>query len=62
MSLYSLLLSLETPKDVRSADFHSFNFQVTSKGSDQTARMRMLIRGFAGTTYHIVGNLILRLI
>ena len=32
-----------------------------SKGSDQTARMRMLIWGFAGRTYHIVGNIMLRL-
>ena len=35
--------------------------QVTSKGSDQTAHMRRLISGFAGCTYHIVGNLMLRL-
>ena len=32
-------------------------FQAISKGSDQTARMRRLIWGFAGRTYHIVGNL-----
>ena len=31
--------------------------QATSKGSDQTARMRRLIWGFAGRAYHIVGNL-----
>ena len=30
---------------------------MTSRGSDQTARMRRLIWGFAGCTYHIVGNL-----
>ena len=30
---------------------------MTSKGSDQTARMRRLIWGFAGHNYHIVGNL-----
>ena len=35
--------------------------QVTSKGSDQTARMRRQIWGFAGRTYHIVGNLMSRL-
>ena len=35
--------------------------QMTCKGSDQTARKRRLIRGFAGRTYHIVGNLMLRL-
>ena len=29
----------------------------TSKGSDQTARMRRLVGGFAVRTYHIVGNL-----
>ena len=32
-------------------------FQATSKGSDQTAHMCRLIWGFAGRTYHIVGNL-----
>ena len=31
--------------------------QATSKGSDQTARMRRLIWGFAGRKYHIVRNL-----
>ena len=31
--------------------------QAISKGSDQTARMRRLIWGIAGRTYHIVGNL-----
>ena len=31
--------------------------QATSKGSDQTARMRMLIWDFAGRTYHFFGNL-----
>ena len=36
--------------------------QATSKGSDQTARMRRLICGFSGRTYHIVGNLMSRLI
>ena len=35
--------------------------QATSKDSDQTAHMRRLILGFAGRTYHIVGNLMLRL-
>ena len=30
---------------------------MTSKSSDQTARMRRLIGGFAGRTYGIVGNL-----
>ena len=30
---------------------------MTNKGSDQTARMRRLIGGFVGRTYHIVGNL-----
>ena len=30
---------------------------MTSKGSDQTARISRLIWGFAGRTYHIVGNL-----
>ena len=31
--------------------------QATGEGSDQTARMRRLIWGFVGRTYHIVGNL-----
>ena len=35
---------------------------MTSKGSDQTAHMRRLIWGFAGRTYHSVGNLLSRLI
>ena len=30
---------------------------MTSKGTDQAARMHRLIGGFAGRTYHIVGNL-----
>ena len=30
---------------------------MASKGSDQTVPMRRLIGGFAGRTYHIVGNL-----
>ena len=33
------------------------NIKATSKGSDQTARMRRLIWVFAGHTYHNVGNL-----
>ena len=36
-------LSLETPNDARSAAQHSWNIQATSKGSDQTVRMRRLI-------------------
>ena len=32
-----------------------------SKGSDQTVCMRRLILGFAGCTYHIVGNIMWRL-
>ena len=47
-SLCSLLLSLQTPNNDHK------NIQATSKGSDQTARMRKLIRGFAGRTYYIV--------
>ena len=38
------------------------NIQATSKGSDQNARMRRLIWAFAGSTYHIVGNLMATLI
>ena len=37
------------------------DIQATSKDSDQNARMRGLVWGFAGRTYHIVGNLMLRL-
>ena len=42
----SILTSVDSDKPV----------QPTSKGSDQIARMRRLIWGFAGCTYHIVGN------
>ena len=56
MGLCSLLLSLETPNHVRSVAQQSKNIQATNKGSDQTARMRRLIWGFVGRTYHIVGN------
>ena len=38
------------------------NIQATSKGSDQTAGMRRLICGFAGCTYHIIRNLMSRLL
>ena len=37
-------------------------FKRLAKGSDQTARISRLILGFAGCTYHIVGNLIMWLI
>ena len=53
----NLLLSLETPNGVQSVAQQSKNTQATSKGSDQTARTRRLIWGFAGRTYHIVGNI-----
>ena len=33
----------------------------TSKGSDQTACIGRLVLAYAGHTYHIVGNLMLRL-
>ena len=61
-SLCSLLVSLETPNDVRSVALHSQNKQATSKGCDQAARLRRQIWAFAGCTYHIVGNLMSRLI
>ena len=60
MSLCSLLLSAETPNDVRSVAYQPYNSQATSKGAYQTARMRRLIWGFAGRTYHTVGNLMSR--
>ena len=37
-------------------------YQETSKGSDQTARIRRLVWAIAGRTYHIVGNLLSQLI
>ena len=43
MSLCSPLLGLETPNDAQSVVWHSYNIQGTSKGSDQTVRMRRLI-------------------
>ena len=46
---------------VQSVAWHSWDIQATSKGCDQTARMCRLIWGFAGSTYHIVGNLMSRL-
>ena len=52
----SLLLSLETPNDVWLEAWQSKIIQVTSKGYDQTGHMRRLIWGFAGRTYHTVGN------
>ena len=61
-SLCSLLLNLETLNDIRSVAWHSLNIQATSKDSDQTAHMRRLVWAFAGRTYHIVGNLMSRLI
>ena len=60
-NMYSLLLNLETPNDVWSVAIQPKNIQARSKGSDQTARMRRLIGGFAGRTYHVVGNLMSRL-
>ena len=50
-------LSLETSNYVQSVAKHSYNIQVTSKGSDQTAHMRRLISAFTGHTYHIAGTL-----
>ena len=56
------MLSLETLNAVRSVALESYIIQATSKGSDQTARMRRLVRALAGCTYHNGGNLMLRLI
>ena len=56
-SLCSLFFSLETP-----CTLIFIVFQATSKGSDQTAHMRRLVWAFADRTYHIVGNLMSRLI
>ena len=57
-SLCSLLLRLETTNDVRAVAQESQNIQATSKGSDQSARMRRL----ACRIYHIVWNLMVWLI
>ena len=38
------------------------NSEVTSKGSDQAVRMHRLVLAFAGRIYHLVGNLMSRLI
>ena len=46
---------------LRNSKWCSQNIQAISKGTDQTARMRRLIWGFAGRTYHIVRNLMSRL-
>ena len=54
-------IRLETSNDVRSVARQSWSNQATSKGSDQTARMRRLVWAFAGRTYPIVGNLMSRL-
>ena len=51
-----------TTNGVQSVAELSLKAQVTSKGSDQTARMRRLVWAFTGRTYHIVGNLVSRLI
>ena len=48
---------LRNSTDVRSVALESLNIQMTSKGSDQTARMRRLVLAFAGHIYQIVGNL-----
>ena len=50
-------LSFDSPNVVQSVTEHFKNIEATSKGSDQTARMRRLVWAFAGRTYHIVGNL-----
>ena len=50
-------LCLEIPYYVQPVAYHLKNIRATSKGSDQTVHMHSLICGFAGRTYHIVGNL-----
>ena len=53
---------LQPPFKLRNSKWYSIgsltliDTQASSKGSDQTARMRRLIWGFAGRTYHNVGN------
>ena len=48
--LCNLLLSLETPNDVRSVALESWDIQATSKGSDKTVCLRRLIWAFVGRT------------
>ena len=55
------VLSLETSNDIWSVARQSWSIQVTSKGTDQTARMYRLVWAFAGRTFLIVGNLMSRL-
>ena len=50
---------VQPPLDRRKSKWCSISSN--SKGSDQTARMRRLVWAFAYRTYHIVGNLMLRL-
>ena len=56
-SLCRLLLNLETENDLRPMVYGTKNIQATSKGADQTARMRRLVWALAGRTYRIVGNI-----
>ena len=48
---------LRNSKWCSASSLKSYNIQMISKGSDQTARMRRLVWGFTGRTYHIVWNL-----
>ena len=50
-------IKLRNSKWCSVSSLQSKNTQATSKGSDQTAHMHRLIWGFAGHTYHFVGNL-----
>ena len=63
-SCQSLGCSQKQSVDVDDTPCHldmNYTTYTTRKGSDQTAHMRRLIWDFAGRTYHIVGNLMLRL-
>ena len=56
------LVEIITPTEVNNITKEdTVNIQATRQISDQTARMRRLVKAFAGRTYHIVGNLMLRL-
>ena len=53
---------VQPPFKLQSSKLCSVSIEATSVVNDQTAHMHRLIWGFAGRTYHIVGNLMSRLI
>ena len=53
---------LRNAKSCSDSSFTVIECSRNSEGSDQTAHMRRLVRVFAGRAYHIVENLMSRLI